>query len=106
MNTPELLERALRAKRKKCMIGTGAMCDPYLHAEEKLKLTRKCLKLISQYEYGIAIQTKSNRVLRDIKLLKEINNKTKAVVQMTMTTYDEEFCKIIEPECIYNKRTF
>ena len=38
-NAPQLLEKALKSKRKKCMIGTGAMCDPYLQAEEKLKLT-------------------------------------------------------------------
>ncbi len=60
-NAPQLLEKALKSKRKKCMIGTGAMCDPYLHAEEKLKLTRRCLELIDKYEYGVAIQTKSTR---------------------------------------------
>ena len=106
MNAPELLEKALRAKRKKCMIGTGAMCDPYLHAEEKLKLTRKCLKLIDQYEYGVVVLTKSNRVLRDIDLLKAINKKTKAVVQMTMTTYDEELCKIVEPNVSTTRERF
>ena len=63
-NAPQLLEKALKSKRKKCMIGTGAMCDPYLHAEEKLKLTRRCLELIDKYEYGVAIQTKSTRILR------------------------------------------
>ena len=72
-NAPELLERALRSKRKKCMIGTGAMCDPYMHCEEKLGLTRKCLELIDRYEYGLAIQTKSTRILRDLDLLKSIN---------------------------------
>lgn len=60
-NAPQILEKALKSKRKKCMIGTGAMCDPYLHAEEKLKLTRRCLELIDKYEYGVAIQTKSCR---------------------------------------------
>lgn len=79
------------------MIGTGAMCDPYLHIEEKLGLTRKCLELIDQYEYGIAIQTKSSRILRDMDLLVSINKKAKTVVQMTMTTYDESLCKILEP---------
>ena len=67
------------------MIGTGAMCDPYLQAEEKLKLTRRCLELIDKYEYGVAIQTKSTRILRDMDILKSINAKAKAVVQMTMT---------------------
>lgn len=73
------------------------MCDPYLHAEEKLKLTRRCLELIDKYEYGVAIQTKSTRILRDMDLLESINSKAKAVVQMTMTTYDETLCKILEP---------
>lgn len=106
MNAPELLERALKSKRKKCMIGTGAMCDPYLHAEEELRLTRRCLELISQYEYGIAIQTKSTRILRDLDLLREINRKAKAVVQMTMTTYNEELCKIIEPDVSTTRERF
>ena len=67
-NAPELLERALRAKRKKCMIGTGAMCDPYMHCEEELGLTRQCLEIIDRYGFGLAIQTKSCRILRDLEL--------------------------------------
>ena len=82
------------------------MCDPYLHIEENLKLTRKCLELIDQYEYGVAVQTKSTRVLRDMDLLKSINDKTKAVVQMTMTTYDETLCKILEPNVSTTKERF
>ena len=106
INAPQLLEKALKSKRKKCMIGTGAMCDSYLHIEENLKLTRKCLELIDQYEYGVAVQTKSTRVLRDMDLLKSINDKTKAVVQMTMTTYDETLCKILEPNVSTTKERF
>lgn len=106
INAPQLLEKALKSKRKKCMIGTGAMCDPYLHIEENLKLTRKCLELIDQYEYGVAVQTKSTRVLRDMDLLKSINDKTKAVVQMTMTTYDETLCRILEPNVSTTKERF
>lgn len=96
-NAPELLEKALRSKRKKCMIGTGAMSDPYLHYEEKLGLTRRCLELIDRYGFGLAIQTKSDRILRDLDLLKSINRKAKCVVQITLTTYDDELCKILEP---------
>lgn len=105
-NAPELLEKSLKSKRKKCMIGTGAMCDPYLHIEEKLGLTRKCLELIDKYEYGIAIQTKSTRILRDMDLLVSINKKAKTVVQMTMTTYDESLCKILEPNVSTTKERF
>lgn len=105
-NAVELLEKALRSKRRKCMIGTGAMCDPYLHAEDELLITRKCLELIEKYEYGIAIQTKSTRILRDIDLLDSINKKTKAVVQMTMTTYDEDLCRILEPNVSTTKERY
>lgn len=96
-NAPELLEQALRSKRKKCMIGTGSMCDPYMHCEESLKLTRTCLEIIDKYEFGVAIQTKSNRILRDLDILSNIHKKAKCVVQMTLTTYDEKLCKILEP---------
>ena len=105
-NAPQLLEEALRRKRKRCMIGTGAMCDPYLHLEKDLRLTRRCLELIDEYGFGVAIQTKSDMILRDMDLLTSINNKTKAVVQMTLTTYDEELCKILEPNVCTTKRRF
>ena len=96
-NAIELLEDALKRKRKKCMIGMGSMTDPYIPEELKLKHTRKALEVASKYGFGITLITKSNRVLRDLDLLKEINQKTKCVVQMTLTTYDEELCKKIEP---------
>ncbi len=103
-NAPQLLEKALKSKRKKCMIGTGAMSDPYMHCEEELGLTRKCLEIILQYGFGVAIQTKSDRILRDIDLLCEINQKSKCVVQMTLTTYDDDLCSIIEPHVCTTKR--
>ena len=103
-NAPELLEMALSSKRKKCMIGTGAMSDPYMHCEEKLRLTRKCLEIISRHGFGVAVQTKSDRIMQDIDLLDEINKKAKCVVQMTLTTYDDELCGIIEPNVCNTKR--
>ncbi len=96
-NALPLLEQALKAKRKKCIIGTGAMSDPYMPLEEALCLTRGTLELIHRYGFGVAIQTKSARILRDLDLLKEINDQCKAVVQMTLTTYDEKLCRILEP---------
>ena len=97
INAPELLEQALRKKKNRCMIGTGAMCDPYLHIEEKLRLTRRCLELIDRYGFGLSILTKSARILRDLDLLQSINDKAKCVVQMTLTTHDEQLCRIVEP---------
>ena len=103
-NAPELLEKALRSKRKKCMIGTGAMSDPYMHCEEQLRLTRKCLEIILKYGFGAAIQTKSDRILQDIDLVDQINRAVKCVVQITLTTYDDNLCRLVEPNVCNTKR--
>ena len=103
-NAPELLEKALKSKRQKCMIGTGSMSDPYMHCEEKLRLTRRCLEIIRKYGFGVAVQTKSDRILQDIDLLDEINRSAKCVVQITLTTFDDELCQILEPNVCNTKR--
>lgn len=96
-NAIELLEQALKRKRKKCMISTGAMSDPYIPLEEKLQHTRRSLEIIEKYGFGAVLHTKSSRVLRDLDLLTRINSNTKCVVQMTLTTFDEQLCRLIEP---------
>ena len=96
-NALPLLERALKARRKPCMIGFGSMSDPYIPLEEELQMTRGALELIQKYGFGVAIQTKSTRILRDLDLLERIHSRTKAVVQITLTTYDEGLCRLIEP---------
>ena len=103
-NAPELLEAALKSKKRKCMIGTGAMSDPYMHCEEELGLTRRCLEIILTNGFGATVQTKSDRILRDIDLLEEINRTAKCVVQMTLTTYDDDLCRIVEPNVCSTKR--
>lgn len=96
-NAPQLLDLALSRKRKKCMIGTGSMSDPYMHCEKELKLTQKCLEVIDDYGFGATVITKSDLVLRDLEIFKSINKKAKSVLQMTLTTFDDELCKKIEP---------
>lgn len=96
-NAAQLLENALKRKRNPCMIGTGAMSDPYIPLEKNLCNMRKCLEIIDKYGFGVSILTKSNLILRDLDLLKSINQKTKVVVQITLTTYNEKLCKILEP---------
>jgi len=93
----KILQSQLARKRAPCMIGTGSMCDPYIHLEEELQLTRECLRVIEQAGFGLAILTKSARIMRDIDILKAINEKTRCVVQITLTTYDEDLCRILEP---------
>ena len=96
-NAAAILDEQLHRRRKPCMIATGAMCDPYLPLEEDLKLTRQCLEVILRRGFGLTLLTKSARVLRDMDLFKAIHAETKCVVQMTLTTYDERLCRIIEP---------
>ena len=86
-NALELLETALRHKRSKCMLGTGSMTDPYIPLEYELGNVRKALELAERYGFGFVLHTKSDRVLRDLDLLKAVNESTKCVVQMTLTTY-------------------
>ncbi|MBR5088120.1 MAG: radical SAM protein [Ruminiclostridium sp.] len=96
-NAPELLESALRSKRKLCMIGTGAMSDPYMHCERELMLTRRCAEIIYKHGFGFAVQTKSDLIMRDIDLLAAINGNARCVVQMTLTVYDDALCSLTEP---------
>ena len=96
-NAIELLERELRRKRSRCMLSTGSMTDPYIPLEEELGSVRRALALAHRYGFGFTLITKSARVLRDLELLKAINDDTKCVVQMTLTTCDEALCRKIEP---------
>lgn len=105
-NAIELLESALKRKRTKCMLGTGSMTDPYIPLESEIGYVRKALSLAEQYGFGFTLITKSDRVLRDIDLLKAIHQKTKCVVQMTLTTYDEDLCRKIEPHVSTTKERF
>ena len=96
-NALTLLEDALRRKRRPCMIATGSMSDPYTPPEEELRYTRRALELILQYGFGMTLLTKSSLVPRDLDLLQRINSQTKCVVQMTLTTWEESLCRILEP---------
>ena len=96
-NALSLLENGLKHKRKKCMIQMGSMCDPYMPLEKELKHVQKALELIEQYHFGVTLITKSDLILRDLELLKKINQQTKCVVQMTLTTFDENLCQKLEP---------
>ena len=102
-NALQLLKRELM-KRPKSMIGTGAMTDPYIPLENRLKFVRKSLELIDRYGFGFTCITKSDLILRDLDLLKKINSNTKAVVQMTLTTADDDLCSILEPNVCNTSR--
>ena len=104
INAPELLEKSLKSKRRHCMVGVGSMSDPYQPAEKEYRLMRKCLEHIYYYGFGVAIETRSDLILRDLDFLKSINEKAKCVVVMPLNTTDEALSTILEPSGASVKR--
>ena len=96
----------LLKKRKRGVVGTGAMSDPYNPAEKKLKLTGNALELLNAYRFGAAISTKSSLVCRDTNVLKDIQEHSPVIVKMTITTADDNLCKIIEPNVSLSSERF
>ena len=88
------------------MISLVAMTDPYIKEELKLKYTRQTVETINKNGFGITLITKLADVLRYLDLFKGINAKTKCVIQMTLTTYDEKLCKFIESNISSTKEIF
>lgn len=105
-NAPELLEEILRKRRKKLVISTGSMSDPYQPCERELQLTRRCLELIDRYGFGASVITKSDLVLRDLGLFDSINQKAKSVLQMTLTVADDRLSRILEPNVCTSSRRY
>ena len=105
-NAISLLDQELTRKRNKVLLTTGSMSDPYLPLEKDLKLMRGCLEVINKHGFGIGILTKSDLILRDSDLLKVINDKAKVIVDMTITTYDDKLCKVLEPNVAPTSRRF
>lgn len=104
-NEIEILNKELSSKRKKGVIGIGAMSDTYNPFEKEYEITKKALKLVSKYNFGVSIETKSNLITRDIDLFKEINSKANVILKFTITTADDVLSKIIEPcVCVSSER--
>lgn len=104
-NALELLEKELRSKRRKGTIGTGSMNDPYMPIETKMKLMRGALKLIRKHYFGLHVITKSDMIVRDIDILKEIG-KIYAAVSLTITAADDKLAKQIEPNAPPSSKRF
>ncbi|KJF27310.1 SPL family radical SAM protein [Clostridium aceticum] len=105
-NALALIECELKSKRKKGVIGTGAMSDPYNPFEEEQKLTRGALELINRYRFGVSIATKSDLITRDIDILKEISEHSPVLIKITITAADDTICKKIEPNVAVSSERF
>lgn len=92
-----ILEKELKSKRKKGVIGSGAMSDPYNPLERVHQLTRRSLLLIEQYRFGVSLTTKSSLIERDLDILIKIRNHSPVLVLMTITTADDQLASRLEP---------
>jgi DNA repair photolyase len=67
--------------------------DPYPTIEKELKLTRKMLKILGEFDFKILLVTKSDLFLRDLDILTTIN----AAITLTINTIDDKLAKKLEP---------
>ncbi|MBU3103481.1 SPL family radical SAM protein [Clostridium gasigenes] len=105
-NAVEIIRKELRGKRKKGVVGTGAMSDPYNPFEKRERLTRGALKQINNFNFGVAIATKSSLITRDIDILNKIKEHSPVLIKMTITTLDDELCSKIEPNVSLSSERF
>ena len=101
----EILSKELKSKRKKGVIGIGAMSDTYNPFEKQYEITRKALELIYYYNFGVSIETKSSLITRDIDIFNKINSKSDVILKFTITTASDELSRKIEPNvCASSER--
>jgi len=112
INAPELLEKELSRRARRGEYGFilfSSSTEPYMPIEEKLKLTRRLLEITLRYKFPVHVLTKSKLVLRDLDLLKEIDEtailpddlklklRRGAIISFSISTLDEKLAKILEP---------
>ncbi len=105
-NALEIIARELKSKRKKGVVGTGAMSDPYNPFEGQLELTRGALELINRFGFGCSIATKSDLVVRDMDILKKIQGHSPVIVKVTVTSCDDLLAKKAEQNAAASSRRF
>jgi len=94
INAPALLEKRMpRAKRG--VIWIASVCDPYQPLEERYGLTRKCVEILTRYDFPVLIQTKSARVRRDLDVIRRLKD---VEVGFTIATEDEKIARLFEPK--------
>jgi DNA repair photolyase len=100
---PDLIQRVKRDLRKidrRRFVSMSNSSDPYPPLEKRFELTRECLELFQREKIRVQIVTKSDLVLRDLDLLKEME----CVVSFTITTLKPEIKRKLEPRAPPSKQ--
>jgi DNA repair photolyase len=93
-----LLRHDLRRVKPHESIALGTATDPYQPAERRYEVTRGILEEFARHRgFELGIVTKSNLVIRDLDLLKEVAQSNRLSVHITVTTLDVELARILEP---------
>ncbi|MDP3024534.1 MAG: radical SAM protein [candidate division Zixibacteria bacterium] len=109
VNFLERLEKEIKraksygSKGRPGTVMLSSVTDPYQPLEEKYKLTRGALEILSRYNFPVHIQTKSDLVLRDIDLLKKLKEPE---VGFTITCLDPEIQSKFEPGASSTEKRF
>jgi DNA repair photolyase len=94
----DLLRQELRKVKQGEEIAIGTATDPYQPAERRYEITRAILEEFARHRgFDIGIVTKSNLVVRDAELLREITRHNRLFVNITITTVNSELARILEP---------
>jgi len=97
-NAPEKLEALFRSKKWKCApISLSGNTDCYQPVERKQKITRRLLEICLKYQNPVGIITKNKLILRDLDLLKKLNEKNLVQVYISITGIDEKIRRKLEP---------
>lgn len=95
-NVSEIIKRDLSKLRRKGVVATGAMSDPYNPFEKELNITGKALMLLDAYHFGVAVATKSPLITRDLDIFQSIKEHSPVICKITITTADDVLSKKIE----------
>lgn len=93
INFLERLEKEVR-KAKPGTVMLSSVTDAYQPLEDKYRLTRGALEILSRYDFSVHIQTKSDLVLRDVDVLRMLKEPE---VGFTITSLDPKVQRKFEP---------
>lgn len=94
----QLLRQELKKVKKGEEIAIGTATDPYQPAERRYEITRAILEELAHHRgLDLGIVTKSNLVVRDAALLREIGQHNQLFVNITITTVNTDLARILEP---------
>lgn len=105
-NVAEVLDKELSKRKTKDVINIGGVCDSYQPIEKETKIMRDVLKVIIKHQYPIIISTKSDLILRDIDLIKQLSEVSAVNIAATITCMDENDRKNIEPNAVPTTQRF